>query len=47
MAEAYERFAATDEGANSDVYPALATVSRHLFGVCVAGIDMPSTRSRS
>jgi glutaminase len=39
VAEAHARFAAVDEGAVSAVYPALAEVPRHLFGVCVAGID--------
>jgi glutaminase len=36
---AYERFKSDDTGHNADYYPALATVPRHLFGVCVAGID--------
>src|SRR6188768_1988065 len=36
---AHERFAANDEGQNSDVYPALAAVPRDLFGICVAADD--------
>ena len=36
---AHERFAANDEGQNSDVYPALAAVPRDLFGICVAATD--------
>lgn len=36
---AYERFRSNDAGQNADYYPALAAVPRHLFGVCVAGID--------
>jgi glutaminase len=39
MYEAHERFAANDDGANSDVYPALAAVPRELFGFCIAGTD--------
>jgi glutaminase len=35
--EAYERFKSNTEGRNSDVYPALARVSRELFAVCVVG----------
>lgn len=35
MAEVYERFKGNQEGANSDVYPALARVPRDLFGACV------------
>lgn len=34
---AYHRFKSNDEGENSQVYPALARVSRDLFGVCVVG----------
>ena len=37
--EAHERFAANDEGENSQVYPALAAVPRDLFGICMAGTD--------
>jgi glutaminase len=39
VAEAYERFRTNDEGAISDVYPALERVSPELFGICVAGTD--------
>ena len=35
IASAYERFRDNDEGANSQVYPALARVARGLFGICV------------
>ena len=38
VAEAYERFRHDDAGANSDVYPALATVPPDLFGLCVVGV---------
>jgi hypothetical protein len=37
--EAHARFAANDEGENSQVYPALAAVPRDLFGLCMAGTD--------
>jgi glutaminase len=37
--EAHERFKSSDEGKNADHYPALAAVSRNLFGVCVVGND--------
>ena len=37
VAEAYERYRSSSDGANSDVYPALARVSPELFGICVAG----------
>ncbi|MCC7024029.1 MAG: glutaminase A [Thermomicrobiales bacterium] len=36
---AHERFRAVDEGENASVYPALADVPRHLFGICVAATD--------
>jgi glutaminase len=36
---AHKRFRAADEGANADVYPALATVPSDLFGICVAAAD--------
>jgi glutaminase len=36
---AHERFAANDQGQNSDVDPVLAAVPRHLFGICVAATD--------
>lgn len=35
--EAYERFKTNQEGANSEVYPALASVPSDLFGICVTG----------
>jgi glutaminase len=35
--EAHQRFKKNNEGANSDVYPALAAVPSTLFGICVAG----------
>jgi glutaminase len=38
VAEAHERYRSNDEGASSDVYPALAEVPGELFGVCVAGV---------
>ena len=37
VAEAHERFRSDTEGANSQVYPALARVPSELFGVCVVG----------
>jgi glutaminase len=37
--EAYARFQRNDEGQNAEHYPALALVPRHLFGLCVAGVD--------
>lgn len=39
LREAHERFAANDDGENSQVYPALAAVPRDLFGICMAGTD--------
>lgn len=36
---AHERFRANDEGDNAQYYPALARVSRALFGICVTGVD--------
>lgn len=36
LAEAHERFASNTDGANSDVYPALARVPPALFGICLA-----------
>ena len=36
---AHERFAAVDEGENSDVYPALEAVPRDLFGIAVAATE--------
>jgi glutaminase len=37
VTEAHARFKNVAEGANSDVYPALARVPRELFGICVVG----------
>jgi glutaminase len=37
VSDAHRRFASNDDGENSQVYPALARVPRHLFGVCVVG----------
>jgi glutaminase len=37
VAEAHARFAASRDGQNSQVYPALAAVPSDLFGICVAG----------
>jgi glutaminase len=37
VAEAHRRFRAVDEGKIADYIPFLATVSRDLFGVCLAG----------
>jgi glutaminase len=37
VTEAYERFKSNDEGAISQVYPALAAVPSELFGICVVG----------
>jgi glutaminase len=39
VTEAYERFKATTDGRNSDVYPALARVPSDLFGICVVGTN--------
>jgi glutaminase len=39
VAEAYERFRTNADGANSEVYPALASTPQGLFGVCVAGTN--------
>jgi glutaminase len=36
---AYARFKANTEGENANHYPALAAVPRHLFGICLAGVD--------
>ena len=36
VAEAHERFKSNTEGANSQVYPAMARVPSELFGICVA-----------
>lgn len=37
--EAYQLYAGDDSGQNSQVYPALEQVPRHLFGICVAGVN--------
>jgi glutaminase len=37
VSEAHSRFSSNTDGENSQVYPALARVSRDLFGVCVVG----------
>jgi glutaminase len=39
VAEAYERFESNADGQNSQVYPALARVPGHLFGICVVGTE--------
>lgn len=39
VTKAYDRFRTNTEGANSQVYPALARVKSDLFGICVAGAD--------
>ena len=39
VAEAYERYRSTSDGAVSDVYPALAGVSADLFGICVVATN--------
>src|SRR4029079_19433856 len=38
VVEAYERYRTNDDGALSQVYPALERVPRGLFGICVADI---------
>ncbi|MBY0588819.1 glutaminase A [bacterium] len=35
--EAHRRYRSDDDGINAQVYPALASVSRDLFGICVVG----------
>lgn len=37
--DAHQRFASIDEGVVADYIPALAKVSRTLFGICVVGVD--------
>ena len=37
VSEAYEQHKTNADGQNSQVYPALATATRDLFGVCVVG----------
>jgi glutaminase len=39
VAEAYERFKSNTDGQNSQVYPALARVPSHLFGICDVGTN--------
>jgi glutaminase len=39
VAEAYERFKSNTDGQNSQVYPALARVPSHLFGICEIGTN--------
>lgn len=39
MVEAYERYRSNTEGRNAQVYPALATVSPDLFGMCVVATN--------
>ena len=39
VAEAYERYKTNAEGEVSQVYPALARVPGHLFGICVVGVS--------
>lgn len=38
VAEAYDTFASNRDGANSEVYPALAGVPSELFGMCLVGV---------
>src|SRR6478609_9849557 len=38
VVEAHERYRTNDDGALSQVYPALGRLPRALFGICVAGI---------
>ena len=39
VTEAYQRFKSNTEGANSQVYPALAEAARALFGICVVATN--------
>jgi len=39
VAEAHERFKSNTEGANSQVYPAMARVPSELFGICVVATN--------
>ena len=39
LIETHERFASNTDGANSDIYPALARVPAALFGICVAATN--------
>ena len=37
VTEAHARFKSNRDGENSQIYPALAGVSKELFGICVVG----------
>jgi glutaminase len=39
VAQAYERYRSNTDGNNSQVYPALARVPSHLFGICEVGTN--------
>jgi glutaminase len=39
VVDAHERYKGVDEGTVADYIPALAATPRHLFGVCVAGVN--------
>ena len=39
IVDTYERFRAVDEGTVADYIPALARTPRHLFGLCIAGVN--------
>jgi len=39
LTDAHERFASNRDGANSDVYPALARVPARLFGICLTATN--------
>jgi glutaminase len=39
VAEAHAQFRSNSTGQNSQVYPALARVPAHLFGICVVGVN--------
>jgi glutaminase len=39
VTEAHARYKSNSDGENSQVYPALARVSRDLFGICVVGVS--------
>jgi glutaminase len=39
VAEAYERYKSSTDGQNLQVYPALARVPSHLFGICEVGTN--------
>ncbi|HEX7036621.1 MAG TPA: glutaminase A, partial [Pseudomonadales bacterium] len=38
LVDAHERYRSCVDGQRSDVYPALAAVPEHLFGICMAGV---------